>query len=66
MLKNTLDKGKKVTFIFDDGTKHVYIKEGKGYRRTVKGVNTYSVFIPLKLIDFELKIDQEEATVISC
>jgi hypothetical protein len=66
MIKSELNKGKKVTFIFDDGTKHVYIKEGKGYRRTVKGVNTYSVFIPLKLIDFELKIDQKEAAVISC
>ena len=67
MLRDTLDKGKKVTFIFNNGVKHIYKKEGKGYCRTVKGIDVpYSVFIPKKLIDFELKIDKEEADSISC
>lgn len=67
MLKDTLDKGKKVTFIFNSGVKHIYKKENKGYRRTVKGIDTpYSVFIPKKLIDFELKIDKETANAVVC
>lgn len=67
MLKDTLNKGKKVTFIFNNGVKHIYKKEGKGYCRTVKGIDMpYSVFIPTKLIDFELKIDQETANAVVC
>ena len=65
MIRETLDKGKKVTFIFDDGVKHIYRKENKGYTKTIKGIDMpYSVFIPEKLIDFELKIDKEVANVV--